>query len=173
MANRSRGFRNQRGPQRQVTWIGPADQAFISIPSTTKVIVASFDANSAGLPKPTVVRTRGVVSVRADIPLAADQSFVGAFGVAIVSDRAFAAGAASIPGPFDDAGWDGWFVWGSFGDTYEFSDATGILSVSKDHIVDSKAMRKVTDDETIVFMAESQSGAFDINMPLRMLLKLS
>ena len=39
--------------------------------------------------------------------------------------------------------------------------------------VDSKAMRKVTDDETIVLVAESQVGAYKISMPLRLLLKLS
>ncbi len=34
-------------------------------------------------------------------------------------------------------------------------------------------MRKVNDNESVVLMAESQTGAFDISMPLRLLFKLS
>ena len=44
---------------------------------------------------------------------------------------------------------------------------------SKSYEVDSKGMRKVSDNETIVLMAESQQGAFQISMNFRMLLKLS
>ncbi len=166
-------FRPRAGSRRQVTWIGPADQAFVAVASTMKVILASFDPAGAGLAKPTVVRTRGEVAIRPPSATITDLQVVGAFGVAIVSDRAFAAGAASIPGPFTDAGWDGWFVWGSFHYVQEQADATGIYLNFHTQIVDSKAMRKVTDDETVVFMAESQSGAFSISMPFRMLLKLS
>jgi len=169
---RARGFRG-RGPQRQVTWVGPADQGYTAVATTAKVIIGSFDPAANGLAKPTVVRTRGQVSINGGTGQSADLEIVGAFGLAVVSDRAFAAGVASIPGPFSDAGWDGWFVWRSFNFTQEFLDATGIFLNFVNQEVDSKAMRKVTDDETIVLVAESQSGALKISMPLRMLLKLS
>ena len=96
--------------------------------------------------------------------------------MAVVSDQAVAAGIASIPGPFSEAFWDGWFVWRSFTWDYDFKDATGaqVTTIgSAVFEVDSKAMRKVSENETIVIVAESQSGAFGISTPLRVLLKLS
>ena len=161
-----------RGARRKTTWLGPADQGFVSVASNTAVIIASFDPAASGLPSPMIVRTRGEVAYHSP-SFAADLQIVGAYGLAVVTDRAFAAGAASIPGPFTDAGWDGWFVWGSFGYTIEFLDATGSMLTTATQIVDSKAMRKITDDETIVLVAESQVGAFEISMPLRLLVKLS
>ncbi len=171
----ARGRHHQRGftgPKRQVTWVGPADQGFTTVAAGTKVLVASFDPQAAGLPKPTVVRTRGDVSIIPD-SAAADVRITGAYGLAVVSDRAFAAGVASVPGPFSDASWDGWFVWRSFNYSLQFADSTGFIQEQMSQEVDSKAMRKVTEDETIVLVAESQGSAFDISMPLRLLLKLS
>ena len=137
-----------------------------------KLIVASFDPSANALAKPTVVRTRGDVALRAS-SVAADTSVIGAYGVAIVNTDAFVAGIASIPGPFDDAGWDGWFVWRSFSLSFEFGDSTGFGLIQMNQEVDSKAMWKISDNETMVLIAESQSGAYQISMPLRFLLKLS
>ncbi len=119
-----------------------------------------------------MVRTRGQVSY---LPQAstADVDIVGAYGLAVVSTAAFTAGVASIPTPWTESSWDGWFVWRSFGINLEFIDGTGFGLWNQTQEVDSKAMRKVTQAETIVLVAESQSGAFDISMPLRLLLKLS
>ncbi len=69
--------------------------------------------------------------------------------------------------------WDGWFVWRSFAMKIDSVTQTGVFRSSWTQEVDSKAMRKVTDNETCVVVAESQSGAFQISMPLRVLLKLS
>ncbi len=153
--------------------MGPADQEFVAVSSTNRVIIASFTPTTSGLPKPTVVRTRGMVTVRPAVGVFGDIQIVGAYGLAVVSTRAFTAGATSIPGPFDDAGWDGWFVWQSFGIAYESGSAIGVENFATNIEVDSKAMRKIGDEETIVLMAESQTGAFQISMPVRMLLKLS
>ena len=167
---RSRSFGS--GSKRQTTWVGPADQAFVAVGSTNKVLVASFDPASASLPKPTVIRTRGEIYHR-PTNLNADLAYVGAWGLAVVSDQAFAAGAASIPGPFDSADWDGWFAWGSFGFHLDFGTNVGLREIGRALDVDSKGMRKISDNETIVFMAESQTGAYSISMPLRLLMKLS
>ncbi len=161
-----------RGPRRLTTWVGPADQSLVNVATGSKTLVASFDAAASGLAKPTLIRTRGQVAYSPQ-SLAADITISGAFGVCVVSDRAFTAGAASIPGPFTDAGWDGWAVWGSFTQKLEFSDATGLYLATGSQLVDSKGMRKVSDDETVVLMAESQTGALAIAMQLRLLFKLS
>ena len=163
-----------RGPRRQTTWVGPADQAFLAVATTGKTLIASFTPATTvpSLPKPTLIRTRGVVSI-APQSFAADVIAVGAYGVCVVSQESFIAGAASIPGPFNQSGWDGWVVWGSFSYLFESIDGTGALLGAEHHIVDSKAMRKMGDEDVLVFMAESQSGAFKISMPLRLLFKLS
>ena len=103
----------------------------------------------------------------------ADLEIIGAFGLCVVSDQALAAGIASIPGPFADADWDGWFVWRSFNRQLENITSAGILWHFDDIEVDSKAMRKISDNNTIAIVAQSASGAFQISMPLRLLLKLS
>ncbi len=169
---RSRGF-GTRVAKRQTSWIGPADLGYVDVATGATVIVAFFDPATNGLPKPTIVRTRGEVTVRPATGVFADIEVTGAFGLAVVSDQAFAAGAASVPAPFSEASWDGWFVWRSFSFALEAGDATGLTRVSFEQEVDSKAMRKVTENETIILVAESQGGAFRINMPLRLLLKLS
>ncbi len=169
---RRHGFPTTVGRKRQVTWVGPADQDAVSVASGGSTIIASFAPDGNLMIKPTVVRTRGNVSIRPQT-FAADLAISGAYGICVVSDEAFTAGAASIPRPFDDASWDGWFVWRSFEDFWEFGDATGMRRQSIVQEVDSKAMRKVSENETVVLMCESQSGALNISMHLRMLFKLS
>ena len=153
---------------RLVQWVAPADQGYVAVITGGKTIISSEGFTS----KNTIVRMRGQVSVKPEV-LAADVDIVGALGVGIVSTDAFGAGAASVPGPFLQADWPGWFVWRSFSYHFEFQDATGIHYPMWDFEVDSKAMRKVSQNETVVIMAESQVGAFRISTPLRMLVKLS
>ena len=160
--------------RRKVTWLGPADQGHVAVAAGAATIIASFtpSTNTPSFAEPTVVRTRGEVAV---IPAsaAADVNIVGAYGLAVVLTAAFTAGVASIPTPWNEPSWDGWFVWRSFNASLQFIDGTGAFMWGIRQEVDSKAMRKVTADETIVFVAESQAAAFEISMPLRILLKLS
>ena len=171
-----RGYptRGRSGPKRVTSWVGPADQAFLSVATGAKVIISIFTLATSvpSLDRPTIVRTRGEVSVH-PASAAADVSIVGAFGLAVVSTDAFAAGVASIPGPFDDADWEGWYVWRSFSFRYELLDATASLIFTRSWEVDSKAMRRLGTNTTCVAVAESQSGAFEISMPLRTLIKLA
>jgi len=160
-----------RGAKRQTTWVGPALQGFVALAAATKIIVASFDPAANGLAKPTLVRTRGTVNVIPNVTTA-DVEFTGAIGVGVVTDRAFAAGAASIPGPFTDSGWDGWVATMLLSGALEFGTEGSFIWIEGVE-VDSKAMRKVTDDETVVIMAESLLGTVRIDLPLRLLFKLA
>ena len=56
---------------------------------------------------------------------------------------------------------------------FEFISGVGVFQTRWDFEVDSKAMRKVSANETIVTMAQSQQGAFDISASLRTLVKLT
>ena len=167
MARRThRTFGHSKG--RLTQWVGPANQAYGAVASGGATIIASFSFEEAL----TIVRTRGVVSV---IPqtAAADVDVVGAFGIGVVTQEAFAAGVASIPEPFTDADWGGWFVWRTFAFRQEFSDATGILLQNYNFEIDSKAMRKVSPNEVMVVVSESQVGAHSVFDGTRHLLKLS
>ncbi len=161
-----------RSVRRKTTWVGPADQQFVSVATGASVIIASFDPQGAAMLAPTIVRTRGQISFRWNTT-GADSTLSGAFGVGIVSDEAFAAGTASIPRPFDDADWGGWLLWGAFAMQLDFNTGVGAQMLYETREADSKAMRKVTANETVVLMCESQSGAVDIAMHLRLLFKLS
>ena len=160
------GHHNRSG--RLTQWIGPADQGYVTVAAggSTLVSSASFDQPL------TVMRSRGQVSIIPTV-LSADLNIVGAFGMAIVSAEALAAGITSIPDPFLDADWGGWYVWRSFSYRFEFADATGVNFPNWSFEVDSKAMRKLTVNEAIVLVAESQGGGFSISTPIRQLVKLA
>ena len=148
-------------------WVGPADQGYVAVASNTKVLI-SFATFAEPV---TVIRVRGQVSVFG--AATGDLNIIGAFGMGIVSDEAFAAGVGSIPGPFSNADWGGWFVWRSFSYRIDFQDATGVNWPNWSFEVDSKAMRKLKSNETLVLVSESQQGAYSISTPLRTLTKLA
>ena len=158
----------QSGHRRLTQWVGPAIQGYVSVASAGATLIASVPLDEAA----TIVRTRGQVSVK-PFTFAADLNVVGAIGLGIVSSEALAVGVTAVPEPFADGDWGGWFVWRSFSFHYEFGTAVGQSIESMDFEIDSKAMRKGGPNESVVIVAESQGGAFDISMPLRMLIKLS
>ncbi len=167
---RRRSFAAPRARSSRLTqWIGPADQGYVSVASAGATIISS-----ASFEEPlTIMRSRGNVSIQPG-SFAADLNVVGAFGVAIVTTEAFTAGIASIPEPFSDADWGGWFVWRSFSMHLDVQSAVGFdVNSALQFEVDSKAMRKVSQNETLVTIAESREGAFDISANLRTLIKLS
>ncbi len=92
----------------------------------------------------------------------ADELSLGAFGMGIVSDDAFAAGAASIPGPFTDDTAELWLVHQYVYQRVLFDTAVGSSVVGHDVTweIDSKAMRKFTDEQKLVLMAENGNGSF-------------
>jgi len=167
--------RRSSGVKRQVTWVGPADQAFVPVLTGSAIIVSSFEPAAAAnnMMRPTIVRTRGSVTMAPVVGIAADVDIVGAYGMCIVSLTAFGVGITSVPTPFDDAGWEGWLVWRSFSIRFESNAALTAHINQLVHEVDSKAMRKVGTDDVVIVVAESQVGAFGISAQMRQLYKLS
>ena len=166
---RGGGFvRPVRGPKRKTLWIQSADQGFVAIAGNTNVIHQSFTSSEPE----TLVRTRGIASI-ALAGYSADQEQVGAIGFGVVSEQAAVAGAASIPGPFSDADWPGWFVWFPFSFRFESITQAGVLLASVQIPFDSKAMRKVSANERIMVMVETQLDAARVAITFRMLTKLA
>ncbi len=174
MPNRLSRYRGgvTRGKRRATEWIASADQGFIGVATGASVLTQSFTPTE----QETIVRTRGWLYIRPTI-LTATSDMSGAFGLGIVSNQALAAGAASIPAPWTDASWDGWLVWIPFSFRVDIGagQATGPTrsNVGQGHTIDSKAMRKVELNESVVVMCESQVGGFSVDAKFRMLFKLA
>ncbi len=115
-----------------------------------------------------MARNRGHVSIRLST-YAASIDYGGAFGMGVVSAEALAAGVASVPEPFTQSDWPGWLLWGSFADHFELGTASSLLPGSLQIPVDSKAMRKMGQNEALILVCESQVGAIEVAMHIRTL----
>ncbi len=157
--------------KRQLQWVGSADQGYVAIAAGATVIQQS----NATLVGSTIVRTRGGFSILPDT-FEVDKNIIGAIGIGLVSDQAFAAGAASVPGPWTDQDWSGWLYWSPFQYHWDVTTDIGRLVVgvagAGAEVIDSKAMRKVQANETVIVVVESQSSALQASVNFRMLLKL-
>ena len=134
-------------------WSALTPAAGQGVTTLTKVLLGSFVATE----QVTVRRTHGLVEWRSD-QKAADESPFGAYGLCIVSNNAFAAGIASIPGPYTDADSDLWFVHQFLRTTLLFGSNIGFDGqAGASYTINSKAMRKLTDEETIAVVVENGS----------------
>ena len=147
----SRGI--SRGARRMSSWfdIVPANATMAASGGT--VLHALTTAEKAKRPF-TVVRTHLVLSAISDQLIASELS-IGAYGLCVVTDQAIGQGVASVPTPVTDASSDQWFVHQWLMANFNFSSAIG-TQADAGHIwtVDSKAMRKVTEDQDIIGVAE-------------------
>ena len=100
----------------------------------------------------TWARMRGNALVRMVAAAASDSMIVG-LGIVQVDNEAFAAGAASVPSPTDDLDaswiWHQLFVFGPAVDTTALTDEG--IQVQRAEI-DTKAMRKMGTNETLIFV---------------------
>ncbi len=127
------------------------------VPAASKVLLTTLTLSNPGIGE-TIRRTRGSFLWDSDQAVA-DEDYMGAFGLIVVSDLAVAAGVASIPGPVTDANDDGWFVWEPMLSTFEFASVVGFESSSGLHgTFDSKAMRKVEEGFSIAIVVENASA---------------
>ena len=138
----------------KTSWAAVASTTEVTIPFATKVLIGSF-ISEGGSPL-TVRRTFGILNWRSDQTVL-DERPMGAFGMCIVSEDAFAVGASALPGPFTDAESDLWFVHQFLFAAFEqagtvdgFESAAG-----QSYAINSKAMRKLTTDERIVMVMEN------------------
>ncbi len=152
----TRMIRGRSRQVRQMVWIG-VDQVPVTITAAGKLALTSLNAAALALRPFTVIRTRLNILIRCD-QLAVSQRFRGAYGRIIVSDQASAAGTASIPGPASNTDAP-FFVWEPLQTELFFSDATGVNTPAGTLItVDSKAMRKVGNNEDLVSILEGSSA---------------
>ena len=136
-------------------------------------IIFALNAAALAMRPFTIIRSRFELFVFSD-QSAAIEPQVGAFGIAVVSDQAVAAGVAAVPTPVTDMGSDLWFVHQNYSgresSTVDVSEPGNRISI------DSKAMRKVDIGQDIVVVAENDTnvGAGQILFSAgRMLIKVN
>ena len=179
--SRRSGFPSIRSPRRQTNWgIGPdVVQGVISGTGKTGWTNGVFLTSES---KATIVRIRGMLTMRLLLATSVGDGFHGAIGLCVITDQAFAAGVTAIPGPVTDDGWDGWMwhtyfqVMGigaqSLGQDVGINSQAAFLRIP----IDTKAMRKISDNQKLFGMFEStEVGVASITMDAntRVLLKLT
>ena len=146
--------RTTRARRVKYDWVG-GDVGATAL-TTTQLILLIF-SNSV---ETTLVRSRGSFFVQAIANAALDADVAG-LGLIVVSDEAAAIGGTSVPGPIakPDASW----IWhryvGMRAAAASAADDSAIgLNV---HVqMDSKAMRKVDANSSIILVAELSTGSF-------------
>ncbi len=153
-AFRGNGRRSQR---RETAWFSISPIAAV-VTTGGGTLMATLNAAADALRPFTIVRTHLEILFTSDQSIAAE-TFGAAIGFAVVSDQASAIGVTAIPTPITDLGSDLFFVhkvlWGDF----LFKDATGIQgNAGQIYSVDSKAMRKINEDQDLVIVTESMGS---------------
>ena len=148
-----------RSPRRKSSWAnGPGQEAVQAQGSSGGKFLFNLGQTSLGDGQ-TVIRIRGVLTQWLVSAASAQDGFTGAFGIGTCTAQAFAAGAASCPGPITERDWDGWMYWHAFslkannvmaaGNNVQ-APREGFMSL----IVDTKAMRKTEENITVFAAAE-------------------
>ena len=169
MANRRFAVRARK---RVMSWQGSLLDFSDIVVGTPQLVTVISEAILENFPTPTLIRTRGRLAVLADT-----SSTPGAFGVltmGVIVVTAAAQTAGAVPTPSTDVGSD-WLWWNRAIVGAAAGDVIG-EEVTIDRMdVDSKAMRKIGNNEVVVFVAEliSCEGTLVVNLcgGLRFLLK--
>ena len=157
MADRKRFARGRgrAGSPRETSWIGIAltNSSISSIGS----VLNSFNAAALAKRPFTIVRTYLEVFMISDQVVASEDQLAG-IGIAVVSEEASTIGATAVPTPLDNLSSDLWLLHSLLFGSFTFLDATGFNDVQGvSRTIDSKAMRKVNDDQDVVVVAESDT----------------
>ncbi len=161
------------GQVRETIWISLPDIA-TSLASGVAVLTGVLNAAALALRPFTIVRTHVTWQLRSDQE-AADESYGASIGFAIVSEQASAIGVTAIPTPITDRGSDLFFLYDIGFGRMANATAVGFTDVGVLQKVDSKAMRKVNDDQDLVIVAENSGASTNgvvVTCGGRMLLKL-
>jgi len=136
MARFRNQFQRRSGSRPNRSWAGDTSSTFFSLAAATSVISSGFVASGGDQ---TVLRVVGILSIASDQAGAVEDQ-IGAMGMILVSDSAFAAGIASLPDPITDQDNDGWFMYQAFASQ---GDASVTSSNPRTYPFDSKAKRIV------------------------------
>jgi len=163
-----------RGRSRRTEWfVGPGGTGVSTLTTSAASILGSGIITTFG--EETVVRTRGLVDCSLISSTSAGDGYFGAVGIGLVSSAAFTAGATAVPTPINEQGWDGWLFHHFFSVHEDSPDGQGSGSAHHRFEIDSKAMRKVQEDETLyaaIEVVEIGTAVMNVFLDTRVLSKL-
>jgi len=149
-------------PRKAINWswagqFGGVTGSPVIVPAASKVLLGFFVLSTAF--DETVTRIRGQLTIASDQGVAAEEQ-VGAFGFVRVTDRARAAGVASIPGPVTDIDDDGWLLWQPFLQQTSVAEAV----IGRNYQIDSKAQRIIREGEEVAIVVENAHDTFGLTI---------
>ena len=150
-----------RGAKKHTDWgASSALTVGIAVPAASAVLLEVFVPTGAG---ETLVRTRGMFGWATD-NASGSESQLGAFGIGVVSEQASSVGITAVPHPGTDAGWGGWLYHSYWFSSSVQLSAVGLMPDMMHTIeIDSKAMRKVGENERIVIVVENTAASHGIS----------
>jgi len=171
---RKSGFILRSGVMRRESlWLFNTGTSTTVVAGANPVLIGTLNAAAIALEPFTIVRTRGWLHIRSD-QISATEDYGVNLGFCVVSTQATGIGVTAVPTPTTDQGSDLWFVYESLSATLRFSTAAAYVTegIGKDY--DSKAMRKVEDEQDIAVVLEAASGlsGVDVYHTGRLLIKL-
>ena len=156
------------GHRRSTNWISLFDDPdnALSVADNGAALLLTRTIVSSVVAPSTIVRIRGQVGLSGTLPV---NSLLG-IGIAVVSDQAAALGITAVSHPITDSEWDGW-LW-----TDSRYIGSGNFNTLNEWPIDSKAMRKWDDDQSLVVVAENiginvGGGAIIVSVNARLLIK--
>ncbi len=141
--------RQVRAPRREMVWFG--NGLATGTTSAGNTLLSTLNAAALALRPFTVVRTRLTILIQSD-QSATSEAVQGVYSRQVVKETAAAIGVSAIPGGVDEPDAD-FYVYQPLMFNFEFSTAAGeelLIGHANYWHVDSKSMRKVGIDETIV-----------------------
>ncbi len=169
------GFIRRGGQKRRETvWVSIAETATTLATTGAAVLFAGLDAAGLALRPFTIVRTRLMHYVSSDQG-AADENYLAAIGLCVVTEEALAVGITAVPSPMSASSSDAWLLWNAIGGRFEFASGVGFNQTGRQENVDSKAMRKVEDGFDLALVIENGASPFEGTTTIkvgRMLVKL-
>ena len=171
-----RGFRRRDGriARRETEWFGVGSVTdFTSLAASTISLDASLSATGKAFRPFTITRTVGLLHVISDQE-AADENALGAIGAMVPQDAAVTIGVTALPNPMTAAGNDSFFLHQYWVCPLRFASAVGFdARPGWQYTLDSRAQRKVTAEEDVVFIiANAGTTGMRYYWQLRMLIKL-
>ena len=146
---RTTHFRGHK-TRRLTAWFSLDANAQLLTGAGSEALSQSLNATALAARPFTVIRFRGIIGISSDQGVAGeDQS--AALGVAVVSDQASAIGITAVPSPISDRGSDLFFVYEDMVASMFVASNSGVIpNLMTSRQFDSKAMRKVNEDEDVV-----------------------
>ena len=169
---RSRPHIRKSTPERRLTtWAFASPAQFSGLSGAGGVLAFQLNAAALALSPFTIVRSHFMALIKSD-QAAAIETQVGAWGMAVVTQQAAAIGITAVPTPITDLGSESFFlhqlVMAHHQEITDRAEPVGVFAT------DSKAMRKVTESDTMVITIEASTAGqgFDMILGGRFLLKL-